>query len=108
MLFDDGLVKVLKGHRLVKANAVNMQSSPLFLPVRGTKQDRRDKKRKLNVAALFGNNKKVKTNSLVERKHASPQHRKSAAAAAAATAAATTTTPVDDTQMQEDEQWLPT
>lgn len=93
MLFDDGFVKILKGHRLVKANAINMQSSPLFLPVRGTKQDRRDKKRKLNVAALF--NKKMKVNSPIEKKSMSP-HRK---------VATPRTTPADE--IPEEDKWLP-
>lgn len=73
MLFDDGLLKVLKGHRMAKATATNMQSSPLFLPVRGTKQDRRDKKRKLNVAALFG--KKLKGNLPIEKRSMSPKRK---------------------------------
>lgn len=70
MLFDDGFVKILKGHRMVKANPDSMQSSPLFQPATGTKQDRRDKKRKLNVAALF--TKRMKMGSPADRKPASP------------------------------------
>lgn len=46
MLFDDGFVKVLKAHRISK-------SSPLFDPIKSSKQDRREKKRKINVAQLF-------------------------------------------------------
>lgn len=46
MLFDDGFVKILKGHRISK-------SSPLFDPIKSSKQDRREKKRKINVAQLF-------------------------------------------------------
>ena len=53
--FDDGVGKVLKNHRISKAVAgTPMQSSPLFDPVKGSKQERRDRKRKINVAALFG------------------------------------------------------
>lgn len=70
MLFDDGFVKALKGHRMLKANPDKMQSSPLFQPAVGTKQDRRDKKRKLNVAALFS--KRMKMNSPTEKKTISP------------------------------------
>lgn len=93
MLFDDGFVKVLKGHRMAKANSVSMQSSPLFLPVRGTKQDRRDKKRKLNVAALFG--KKMKQNSPSEKKTSSPQRK--------ATVRTVTNSPIPD----DSDRWLP-
>lgn len=53
--FDDGFGKVLKNHRISKAVAgTPMQSSPLFDPVKSSKQERRDRKRKINVAALFG------------------------------------------------------
>lgn len=46
VLFDDGFVKVLKAQRISK-------SSPLFDPIKSSKQDRREKKRKINVAQLF-------------------------------------------------------
>ncbi|KAK9879641.1 hypothetical protein WA026_006706 [Henosepilachna vigintioctopunctata] len=52
VLFDDGYVKTVKWNRLVKTN--HIQASPLFDPVQGTKQERREKKRKINVAELFG------------------------------------------------------
>lgn len=39
-------MKVLKAHRISK-------SSPLFDPIKSSKQDRREKKRKINVAQLF-------------------------------------------------------
>lgn len=54
VLFDDSFVKVVKSHKMSKMNVAKpAQSSPLFEPVRSTKQERREKKRKLNVAALF-------------------------------------------------------
>lgn len=59
--FDDGYVKVLKAHRMSKATGKSLQASPLFDPVRSTKQERRERKRKINVAALFG--KRPRANS---------------------------------------------
>lgn len=57
VLFDDGFVKTLKSSRLTKSLGEPLckplQSSPLFDPIKSSKQDRRDKKRKINVAALF-------------------------------------------------------
>ncbi|KAG5898747.1 hypothetical protein JTB14_020941 [Gonioctena quinquepunctata] len=53
VLFDDGFVKTLKAHRMSKSQGKPLQQSPLFDPIKSSKQDRRDKKRKLNVAALF-------------------------------------------------------
>ncbi|KAJ8951858.1 hypothetical protein NQ318_019834 [Aromia moschata] len=52
VLFDDGFVKTLKAHRMSKTEG-KVHSAPLFDPIKSSKQDRRDKKRKLNVAALF-------------------------------------------------------
>lgn len=55
VLFDDGFVKIQKARRMVKVkDGKQLGQSPLFDPVKGTKQERRDKKRKLNVAQLFG------------------------------------------------------
>ncbi|KAL1491319.1 hypothetical protein ABEB36_011932 [Hypothenemus hampei] len=54
VLFDDGFTKTIKRHKLSKMSTTKPpQSSPLFEPVKSTKQERRDKKRKLNVADLF-------------------------------------------------------
>ncbi|CAH0557104.1 unnamed protein product [Brassicogethes aeneus] len=53
VLFDDGFVKTVKGHRMSKSQGKQMQTSPLFDPIKSTKQERRDKKRRINVAALF-------------------------------------------------------
>ncbi|XP_065163265.1 PHD finger protein 20 [Atheta coriaria] len=50
--FDDGYVQKLRANRMTK-------SSSLFLPIKSSKQERRNKKRKLNVQALF--NKRIKT-----------------------------------------------
>lgn len=44
-----------------KAQGKILQSSPLFDPIKSSKQDRRDKKRKLNVAALFRKRPKMDT-----------------------------------------------
>lgn len=44
-----------------KATGKSLQASPLFDPVRSTKQERRERKRKINVAALFG--KRPRANS---------------------------------------------
>lgn len=63
MLFDDGFVKVLKGHRISK-------SSPLFDPIKSSKQDRREKKRKINVAQLF--KKKPRTTHSEEKLKKTP------------------------------------
>ncbi|KAF5307777.1 hypothetical protein FQR65_LT06648 [Abscondita terminalis] len=52
VVFNDGFIKILKGHRISKAHG-RVGSAPLFDPVTGSKQDRREKKRKLNVAQLF-------------------------------------------------------
>nr|CAI5838605.1 unnamed protein product [Callosobruchus analis] len=53
VLFDDGFVKTLKGHRMSKTGSKPLQASPLFEPIKSSKQDRREKKKKLNVASLF-------------------------------------------------------
>lgn len=111
MLFDDGLVKVLKGHRMLKANAVSMQSSPLFLPASGTKQERRDKKRKLNVTALF--NKKMKMNTPLERKRKPPQRKLTAPVRASPPpltplVSATSAAPANSPASDDSERWLPT
>lgn len=42
-----------------------LQASPLFEPIKSSKQDRREKKRKLNVADLF--KKRAKTDSGEEK-----------------------------------------
>lgn len=60
VLFDDGYVKTLKLSRLEKITK-QAQTSQLFDPVRGTKEERREKKRKLNVAALFGKRQRLET-----------------------------------------------
>ncbi|KAL3281097.1 hypothetical protein HHI36_004321 [Cryptolaemus montrouzieri] len=60
VLFDDGYVKCVKWSRLVKSQQ-HLQSSPLFDPVKSTKQERRDKKRKINVAELFGIGKRQRS-----------------------------------------------
>ncbi|KAJ3655052.1 hypothetical protein Zmor_014196 [Zophobas morio] len=59
VLFDDGFVKNLKAHRMCKAEGRPMQSSPLFDPIQSTKQERREKKRKINIAALFGKRQRL-------------------------------------------------
>lgn len=56
MQFDDGYVKLVKSSKLAKGK---LQASPLFEPVTSSKQERRDRKRKINIAALFG--KKTRT-----------------------------------------------
>lgn len=58
VLFVDGFVKILKGHRIMKTHG-KVGEAPLFDPASGSKQDRRNKKRKLNVAQLF--RKRLKT-----------------------------------------------
>lgn len=67
VLFDDGFVKVVKSHKMMKIKPP--QSSPLFEPAKTTKQERRDRKRKLNVAALFS--KRPKLNHTEDKKHKS-------------------------------------
>ncbi|KAJ8979551.1 hypothetical protein NQ317_017700 [Molorchus minor] len=57
VLFDDGFVKTLKALRMSKTQA--KYSAPLFDPIKSSKQDRRDKKRKINVAALFRKKRKL-------------------------------------------------
>lgn len=42
------------------------QSSPLFDPIKSTKQERRDKKRKINVAALFA--KRIRLSNSEDKK----------------------------------------
>ncbi|XP_030752279.1 PHD finger protein 20 isoform X2 [Sitophilus oryzae] len=60
VLFDDGLVKTVKTQEMLKIGKTKpAQASPLFEPVKSTKQERRDKKRKLNVAALFGKRSRI-------------------------------------------------
>lgn len=44
---------------MAKAAGKPVGSAPLFDPAEGTKQDRRDKKRKLNVVELFRKRAKV-------------------------------------------------
>lgn len=62
VLFDDGYVKILKYYKLSKYKQDCVpefkklplpHAAPLFDPVVGSKQERRDRKRKLNVAELF-------------------------------------------------------
>lgn len=62
VLFDDGYVKILKHYKLNKYKQESVleykklplpHAAPLFDPVVGSKQERRDRKRKLNVAELF-------------------------------------------------------
>lgn len=62
MLFDDGYVKTLKVSKLSKFKQEYLtdvrkipvsHAAPLFDPVVGSKQERRDRKRKINVAELF-------------------------------------------------------
>lgn len=62
VLFDDGYIKVLKFHKLSRYNEDTVpdykklplpHAAPLFDPVVGSKQERRDRKRKINVAELF-------------------------------------------------------
>lgn len=56
--FDDGFRKILETKRMSKpqSNPIDGEthSSPLFDPVKGSKQDRRERKRKINVTELFG------------------------------------------------------
>lgn len=58
---------MVKSHKMMKIKAP--QSSPLFEPAKTTKQERRDRKRKLNVAALFS--KRPKLNHMEDKKHKS-------------------------------------
>ncbi|GLV39021.1 MBD-R2 [Carabus blaptoides fortunei] len=61
VLFDDGFVKILKHHKLAKIKSTDkthIHIAPLFDPVIGSKEDRRERKRKINVAELFGIHKK--------------------------------------------------
>ncbi|CAH1133227.1 unnamed protein product [Ceutorhynchus assimilis] len=56
VLFDDGFRKAIKSNKITKMVASTTkppQMSPLFDPIQSSKQERRDKKRILNVAALF-------------------------------------------------------
>lgn len=62
VLFDDGYVKNLKIGKLSKFKQEYLtdlkkipasHTAPLFEPVIGSKQDRRERKRKINVAELF-------------------------------------------------------
>ncbi|ENN77255.1 hypothetical protein YQE_06084, partial [Dendroctonus ponderosae] len=67
LLFDDGYVKVVNASKMSKISlAKPAQSSPLFDPIKSTKQERRDKKRKINVAALFA--KRIRLNNTEEKK----------------------------------------
>ncbi|XP_056633199.1 PHD finger protein 20 isoform X2 [Diorhabda sublineata] len=61
VLFDDGFVKTAKAKSMSKTQGKPIQSSPLFDPIKSSKQDRREKKRKLNVAALFRKRPKLET-----------------------------------------------
>lgn len=61
--FDDGYRKIVRTRRMSKPqltpSSVETHSSSLFDPVKGSKQDRRDKKRKINVTELFGKRPRV-------------------------------------------------
>lgn len=70
MQFDDGYVKVLRGTKLSKVQPKS-QVAPLFDPVTGTKQDRRDRKRKINIAALFGKRPRHSTPHQEEKNNSS-------------------------------------
>ncbi|XP_068904442.1 PHD finger protein 20 isoform X2 [Tenebrio molitor] len=78
VLFDDGFVKNLKAHRMCKSEGRPMQSSPLFDPIQSSKQERREKKRKINVAELFGKRPRV-DNADEKSKIVQPQHSLSSA-----------------------------
>lgn len=66
-MFDDGFTKILKHCKLSKIKDPNNiplppkapvpHAAPLFEPVVGSKEDRRERKRKINVAQLFGRKK---------------------------------------------------
>lgn len=62
VLFDDGYVKILKLGKISKFKQEYLSdlkkiptshAAPLFEPAIGSKQDRRERKRKINVAELF-------------------------------------------------------
>lgn len=52
------------------------QSSPLFEPAKTTKQERRDRKRKLNVAALFSKRPKLTNTDYKKHKSSSSSYAK--------------------------------
>ncbi|XP_050306838.1 PHD finger protein 20 isoform X3 [Anthonomus grandis grandis] len=87
VLFDDGFIKLLRSARISKMSVTKpapaspsveyrpLNASPLFDPVQGTKQDRREKKRKLNVAELFTvtkTNKRPKSGNSEKKRKTSP------------------------------------
>lgn len=65
-----------------KAQGKILQSSPLFDPIKSSKQDRRDKKRKLNVAALFRKRPRVENAEEKLKKSTVPPPETSASASA--------------------------
>lgn len=77
VLFDDNVPYVLKASKISRVTQQQMKQkvttpitpkaipSPLFAPVEGSKQDRRDRKRKLNVAELFSR-KRTKLDTTIE------------------------------------------
>ncbi|XP_044268334.1 PHD finger protein 20 isoform X2 [Tribolium madens] len=71
VLFDDGFVKNLKAHLICKTEGRPTQSSPLFDPIQSSKQERREKKRKINIAALFGKRPRL---DITDEKPKTPSH----------------------------------
>lgn len=68
-----------------KAQGKILQSSPLFDPIKSSKQDRRDKKRKLNVAALFRKRPRVENAEEKLKKSTVPPETSASASASTST-----------------------
>ena len=60
VLFYDGFLKRLKGHKISKLEGETVKNEVRNFTDIGTKEERRERKRKINVAELFHVNKRSK------------------------------------------------
>ncbi|KAL0276894.1 UNVERIFIED_CONTAM: hypothetical protein PYX00_004362 [Menopon gallinae] len=68
VLFYDGFLKRLKAHKISKADCRMVRTEVRNFSDIGTKEERRERKRKINVAELFHVNKRSKKKGLVHSK----------------------------------------
>lgn len=105
--FEDGLIKTVKVAKMSKiSKAKPAQASPLFEPIKSSKQERRDKKRKLNVAALFG--KRCRSSHTDEKKLKTSSTSQSTEQVISPPTEQIDQKAVTDSSMNLTEQWLPT
>ncbi|XP_076271046.1 PHD finger protein MBD-R2 [Rhynchophorus ferrugineus] len=104
--FQDGLNQTIKVDKISKISKTKpAQASPLFEPIKSSKQERRDKKRKLNVAELFG--KRCRSSHTEEKKMKTPSTSQPTEESTSS-APDQKAIPIADSSMNLSDQWLPT